>query len=466
MSIDTPKVAPSIQKTWIAMQYSFVTMFPPLVDALIATIIVFGGLSLASTIRGNEPTAEPVVDYSIIVTGTELLSGVYADGHTLFLTKTLRPLGLHCVGSLCVDDRPDDIRRALKFMLPHSDLVIITGGLGPTDSDITREVLSDFTSISCREDSTLLREMEQRFHTSRDQLRSNLRRQTRVPVQGTFLPNRVGTAVGLVFEYEDKVIAALPGPPRELQPMVRDHLVGYLADRFGVRTLGSTLTVRFVGLGQSEIDQTMKEHVNLPKDVMQTSQFESSRVDFTFSLPGDSAEDRQRLEELRRELRQCLGDHIYADDPSITLEAAAVTKLDAEEQTVVLVELASAGTVAAGFAGTPRGSHVLAGAYVAPDMTRMQRVLRIPTDRQSTSTTTARLERIATVAQKRVASDWALVVGPPERREERTRVRVLVRTPAGKQIHHTRPWRGSSRSSLARLETEVFDLLRRVASDT
>ena len=297
----------------------------------------------ASGTRPKTTHPQKTVDYSIIVTGNELLSGVYADGHTIHLTKTLRPLGLHCVGSVSVDDQAEDIRQALQFTLSRSKLVIVTGGLGPTESDITRDVLSAFTGIELREQPEVLREMEQRFRTSRDQLRANLRRQTRVPIQGTFLPNNSGTAVGLVFEQEDSVIVALPGPPRELQPMVRDHLIPYLARKFGVHKLGCTLTVRFVGLGQSQIDQTMKDHIRLPADVMQTSQFESGRVDFTFSLPGDSAADRQRLEQLRDDLHKYMGDHIYADDARTTLEEAAIKQLDAQGQTVVVVEWGSGG---------------------------------------------------------------------------------------------------------------------------
>ena len=285
-----------------------------------------------SQAQETPPTATPqMAEYSIIVTGNELLSGVYADSHTFYLTRTLRPLGLHCVGSISVDDRAEDMKQALRFAQQRSALVIVTGGLGPTDSDITREVLSEFTGIALREQPDVLQQMEQRFHSQRDQLRANLRRQTRVPVRGTYLLNESGTAVGLVFEQDHKTIVALPGPPRELQPMVRDHLVPYLAKKFGVRSIGRSLTVRFVGIGQSQIDQTMKDHITLPPDIMETSQFEAGRVDFTFSLPGDTTEDGVRLEQLRVALHKYLGDHIYADDAFTTLEDALAQKLALRE---------------------------------------------------------------------------------------------------------------------------------------
>jgi nicotinamide-nucleotide amidase len=237
-----------------------------------------------------------------VVTGGELLSGVYADGHTHFLTRTLRPLGLQCVGSMSVDDNEADMKAALRFASGKAPLVIVTGGLGPTDNDITRRALSDYTGIAMKEQPDVLKEMGRRFRTSPEELRANLRRQTQVPARGTYLKNSNGTAVGLVFESSDAVIVALPGPPRELQGMVRDELVPYLSRRFGTRLPGRSLMLRFVGLGQSRIDQTLKDHVPLAPDITVSSQFEGSRVDFTFSLPHDTPRERARLDELKQKI--------------------------------------------------------------------------------------------------------------------------------------------------------------------
>ncbi len=232
-------------------------------------------------------TAE-AVHYMIVVTGGELLSGGYADGHTHFLTRTLYPLGLHCVGSMCVDDKRDDLKEALRFAMGKAPLVIVTGGLGPTDNDVTREAISEFTGIALAEHPELVQRMARRFGVAPEQLRANLRRQVQTPVGGSYLDNATGTAVGLAFEFARGAIVALPGPPGELQPMVRDELIPYLSRRFGTRLPGRSLTLRFVGLGQSEIDQRIKEHVTLDPDIVTGSQFQGGRVDFTFTLPDDT----------------------------------------------------------------------------------------------------------------------------------------------------------------------------------
>ena len=225
---------------------------------------------------------------------------MYADSHTFFITRTLTPLGLHCVGSISVDDREADMRQALDYATARAPLVIVTGGLGPTDSDLTRDVLAAYTGLTLAEHPEVLRQMEQRFGVSRDALRANLRRQTRVPTEGSYLQNSSGTAVGLVFPTERNVIVALPGPPRTAadgQPAART----VLEPAFWHQAPGKALTVRFVGIGQSQIEQSLHDHVALPPGVHVSSQFEGGRVDYTFALPEDTPQAATTLEQLKQQ---------------------------------------------------------------------------------------------------------------------------------------------------------------------
>jgi nicotinamide-nucleotide amidase len=406
---------------------------------------------------------EPTVDYSIIVTGSELLTGVYADGHTHYLTRTLRPLGLHCVGSMSVDDHAADIQQALQFAYSHSRLVIVTGGLGPTDSDITREALSEFTGISLAEHPDVLESMEQRLKTPRDKLRANLRRQTQVPTRGTYLKNVTGSAVGLVFETDNTVIVALPGPPRELQPMVRDELVPYLARRFGTRTNGCSVTIRFIGIGQSQIDQTMKDHMHLLADVVETSQFEAGRVDFTFALPHDRPEDRARLEQLRQEFHQHLGEFIYADDATTTLEDCVSARLLAAGHTIAVAEVGSGGNLAAALCHTPLAAKAVAGAFVAPGEEQLRTVLGIADDAWNGTAQPGRLELLATTAAQRTNSQWSVVIGaaPQDPQASGPQVTVCIRRPDGTTHVSSQRWPGASAAAQLGMTSELLDKLRR-----
>ena len=416
-------------------------------------------LSMFIGLRANGVAVEPT-RYVIVVTGGELLSGVYADGHTYFITQTLRPLGLQCVGSMSVDDKREDLKEALRYAADKAPLVIVTGGLGPTPNDITRETLSEFTSIPLREHPEVLQNMSRRFGVSPEKLRANLRRQTQVPAGGTYLKNANGTAVGLVFERAESVIVALPGPPRELQAMVRDELVPYLGRRFGTRLPGCSLKLRFVGLGQSQIDQTLKDHVPLAPDITVSSQFEGSRVDFTFSLPGDTPRDRARLDELKTAILKRLGDNVYADDET-TLERRVVELLADRGATLSVAEAGSGGSLAAAISGADGAARILAGAYVAPTAEKLRRLLGIRDGRRGTSRM-KQAERLAEAAAAATASEWAIAVGEPWKNERGTDyVYVVFRLPDGRLESRQVRFRGAGELSRSRLSTQLLDQLRR-----
>ncbi|MEK7676594.1 MAG: molybdopterin-binding protein [Verrucomicrobiota bacterium] len=409
------------------------------------------------------PVASKPLDYMIVVTGGELLEGVYPDAHTPYLTRILRPLGCRCVGSLTVDDNRDGMRQALRFATNQAPLVIVTGGLGPTPNDITRGTLAEFTGITLQEHPEALADMERRFNQSRDQLRPNLRRQSLVPARGGYLKNPAGTAVGLIFDSGGPVIVALPGPPRELQPMVREELVPYLQRRFGVRDFGCSLSLRFVGAGQSLIDQTIKDHVSIASDVTITSLFESSRVDFTFSLPGNTPADRARLQQLENAIREHLGEYIYAADGA-SLEAVVVKQLQARGGSLVLVEVGSGGHLSAALSGVEGIGRLLAGAYTAPTEEAMARLLQLPLDspEQPKKPGADKAKTLAAAAARLTQSQWAIAAGPVETDEKGAKyIWTAFKMPDDRW--ETERWavRGSGEIHPSNLTTQILDRLRR-----
>ena len=408
------------------------------------------------------PPVAKAVDYMIVITGGEILAGAYPDAHTCFLTRTLHPLGLQCVGSMTVDDKPADIKEALRFARGKAKLIVVTGGLGPTENDVTRQSLAEFSGVALREHPDVLTEMERRFNMPRDRLRPGLRRQTQVPVGGSYLKNPTGTAVGIVFELGEAVIVALPGPPRELQPMVRNELVPYLSRRFGTRLPGCLLTLRLVGLGQSQISQTLKDHVRMAPDVAVYSQFEGSRVDYTFSLPDDTPQGRARLAELKQQILKQLADYIYADDDT-SLEEHVARLLTARKATVALAEAGSGGSLAAGLSGAEGARHVLAGAYVAGTEEALRRLLRVPDQKWSApGPGSSKVQLLAVAAAEATGSPWAIAVGDPQRDASGGRyVEVVFRQPEGRTDSVRLGLRGTGELNRSTLATQLLDQLRR-----
>jgi len=395
----------------------------------------------------------------IIVTGGELLTGAYADGHTHFLTRTLHPMGMVCAGSICVDDRAEDITAALAFAAGRCRLVLVTGGLGPTDNDITREVLSQFTGNPLAEQPEVVAAMARRFNTTPQQLRSNLRRQCLVPTRGGYLANSTGTAVGLIFESAETVIVALPGPPGELQPMVREQLSPYLQRRFGARPPGPSITLRFVGLGQSQIDATIKEHLALDPDIITGSQFQGGRVDFTFCLPQDTPQSRARLARLRSVIHEHLDEYIYADDDT-TLEQHVLGLLDARGRTLAIAETGSAGALTAVLSAAPNAAAVLRGALVGPTLDSLA---AIGLHSDSAAPTAAGLaETLARTAK----ADWVLVIGEVSGSADgRAAIPIALRDPSGRVQTHELP-APAAPAAYDRLTTQLLDHLRRRLKQT
>ncbi len=437
-------------------RYAFVAV------TVTAVLVVLSQAALAKKSGGAD--SESQTDYMIVVTGGELLRGVYADGHTLFLTRTLAPLGCRCVGTICVGDNRADLRDALIHTEGRADLVIVTGGLGPTDDDITRETLSAHTGIALREDPDALKAMMERFGVQRrDDLRTNLLRQTLTPEKGTFLKNPSGTAAGLVFDDEERVIVALPGPPRELQPMVRNALIPYLSKRFGTHSIGCSLTLRFVGIGESSIDKVMHDRLDWPADLMVSSLFEYGRVDLTLSLPSDTARDRARLKTIEKTLRNEIGEYLYASDGS-TLEESVIRALIERQASLMTAEVGSGGAIAASLNQARGANQAYLGGIVAASDGGLRELLQLSSDASSSSGETQKQRMIAIAHRicERNGSDWALAASQLTQDDDGSQYVWLVigSRESGFDAHRVST-RGHGETGQARLVNEALERFRR-----
>ena len=397
-------------------------------------------------------------EYVVVVTGRELLEGAYADAHTQFLARTLLPLGGRCVGSVTVTDDQQEMLRALDYASRRSRIVIVTGGLGPTGDDITRQTLAEFTGIPLQESSQVIQEYRRRYGDR--VFRPSLRRQAQVPSRGAYLKNRVGSAVGLVFDDGQRVVVALPGPPRELRPMVREQLIPFLARRFGIQSSVESVTLRFVGVGESSIQSVIDEHVNLPSEVRVASTFEAGRVDLTFYAPSGLPGIRDNLLTLRDRMLEQLGQHVYSVDGS-TLEEAILQLLADRKATLAVAEVATGGGLSSRLTGSPSASPVLFGSYVAATNAGMKGLLASEGPQASGQALEGN-EAILDLA-RRVAGDrrdrWVLLVSQKEGGDA-NRVTICAGSKAQGFGVESVGFR-TGRSGRERLVTRALDFLRR-----
>jgi nicotinamide-nucleotide amidase len=193
----------------------------------------------------------------VIAVGSEMLTPTHVDTNSLFITERLNEIGIDLQGKTVAGDDRVVLKAIVSDVLGRSDLLICTGGLGPTDDDLTREVVADLIGRPLEYHAHIFEAIEKRFAARGLRTPEINRRQAMVPKGAAVLPNTNGTAPGLWIEHERKLIVLLPGPPRELKPMfeaaIRERLLGHVgASRLFRRLL------RITGQTESYVEEKMQ----------------------------------------------------------------------------------------------------------------------------------------------------------------------------------------------------------------
>jgi nicotinamide-nucleotide amidase len=197
----------------------------------------------------------------VLNTGTEILFGSVINTHLSFLAQRLFPLGLRVQRQVTVPDG-DAIRDAILESASRSDLILVTGGLGPTSDDITREIVAELTRRPLRYDDRIFQKIKERFDRRGLKLTDRISRQAYVPEGAVVLPNDFGTAPGLYLPAQDRIphLFLLPGPPRELQPMVDTYALPIWQRLAGDHDIHAR-TFRTTGLGESYIESMVGDRL-------------------------------------------------------------------------------------------------------------------------------------------------------------------------------------------------------------
>jgi nicotinamide-nucleotide amidase len=193
----------------------------------------------------------------IIAVGSELLTPHRSDTNSLFLTERLNDLGVVVHAKHVVGDVAGDIRDAVHDARARVPLVIVTGGLGPTTDDLTREAVADALGRPLEERADLVATLQARFASRGVTMPGSNRRQAFAPAGAEVLPNPAGTAPGLWMESEGRVVVLLPGPPRELRPMFDEHVAPRLRARAGAGRVCRRV-IKITGRSEAAVDETAR----------------------------------------------------------------------------------------------------------------------------------------------------------------------------------------------------------------
>jgi nicotinamide-nucleotide amidase len=276
----------------------------------------------------------------IINTGTELLLGRVTNTHLGYLAQGLLGMGLRVERQVTVPDGVA-IAEALDEAMARAELIIVTGGLGPTSDDITREAVAEAFGKKLVFHQEILDGIGVKFARRKLQMNDLQRQQAMVPEGGIVLENANGTAPGLIVENEKNVAVILPGPPRELRPMWTDSALPWLRKHFADRLAPvHEVTLRILGLGETKVQMTVEEEIKAMGPVEVGYCARSGEVDLRLI-----AAEQRLVQKAADFARSKLGDAIYAEGVE-TMEEAVVRLARAARKTVATAESCTGGLVA------------------------------------------------------------------------------------------------------------------------
>jgi nicotinamide-nucleotide amidase len=305
----------------------------------------------------------------IIAVGSELLTPFRTDSNSLFLTAGLNDLGIDVTQKTVVGDRVDDLVTAIADAAFRADVVLITGGLGPTADDLTREAAATAFGLPLEEDPALVDALRARFRRrSNAPMPENNRQQARVIQGAVVLPNPNGSAPGQWLERGEHVVVLMPGPPREMQPMFESEVRPRLAARSDGARL-SRRVIKIAGQPESLVDEIAAPiytpWMSAPLPVFTTILSKPGQVELHLSATGvDQAAVNVALDAGVSRLVDAIGDSVFTTTGE-ALENVVGARLKACGATIALAESCTGGLVAARLTEVPGSSEYVRGGVVA-----------------------------------------------------------------------------------------------------
>lgn len=263
-----------------------------------------GTLVTGTLVEKNNKT---MLSAEIIAVGSELLTPSRSDTNSLWLTGELNSAGVDVMLKTIVGDDEARLEEALRDALKRSDIVVTTGGLGPTEDDITRQVAARAVDRDLEYHPELEAELRERFKRWGREMPEINNRQAYVIEGARVLPNPNGSAVGMLLELDKKVLLVLPGPPRELKPMYRDHAEAIIRGLGGGNGTVSRL-LRISGIGESAVDEAIAPIYRTYKDVQTSILFTRAEIELHLSArANNAAAAEEMLAELSEKIVEKLG---------------------------------------------------------------------------------------------------------------------------------------------------------------
>ena len=314
----------------------------------------------------------------LLTIGTELLLGQIVDTNASWMAQRLAETGVDVYYKSTVGDNWGRIEAAMRLAMSRADVVIMTGGLGPTEDDLTRDVLAAVLGRPLRLDPQVLTAIEQRFAHRRVAMPENNRKQAMVPEGAEVLPNPRGTAPGLWVRHRGCALVCMPGVPSEMRPMLVDQVIPRLRQAFGIRGRIVSRVLKSCGISESTLDQRIGDYFRDMRNPTIGVLAHAGEIHVRLTCKGeDPGEITAKLDDLERKIRARLGHLIFGRDEE-KLEAVVGRLLRERKATLAVAESCTGGLVASRLTDIPGSSDYFERGVVTYSREAKERLLNVP----------------------------------------------------------------------------------------
>lgn len=314
----------------------------------------------------------------ILTIGTELLLGQIVDTNASWIAQRLAEAGIDLFYKTTVGDNASRIEAALRQALSRAEVVITTGGLGPTEDDLTRDVVAAVLGRPLRLDPAVLAHIERRFAHRKIPMPENNRKQAMVPEGAELLYNPNGTAPGLFLKNGGRCVACMPGVPAEMKPMLTEQVIPRIRETFGIRSQIVSRVLKTCGISESRVDQAIGDYFREMRNPTIGVLAHAGEIHIRLTCKGENrAEITRMLDELEAKIRERLGFLIFGRDED-KLEALVGKLLRDQKATLAVAESCTGGLIASRITDIPGSSDYFERGIVSYSLVAKQQVLEVP----------------------------------------------------------------------------------------
>lgn len=280
----------------------------------------------------------------VLAVGTELLLGDIVNTNAQFIAQGLAELGINVFYHTVVGDNPERMKNAMHSAFERADIIITTGGLGPTEDDITKEIGAGYFGRKLILDEKALNGIEKFFSKMGREMTENNRKQAMVPEGSAVMYNDNGTAPGIMIEDQDKILIMMPGPPREMKPMFNDQVKPFLASRQKYVLVSRTL--RIAGVGESAMETAVRDIIDRQTNPTVAPYAKEVECVLRITARGKTQEEADELiKPVAEEIYSRLGNNLYAEGDT-SIQNVVAEMLVKSGRTIAVAESCTGGLVA------------------------------------------------------------------------------------------------------------------------